>query len=78
MAKMPGSNTHSTPPAPKPPTSGTPRPPSAKKDTFYLGVKSASYRSSGGRKKEVTDEEVMADPRDPNKKLHVSAILEAK
>jgi hypothetical protein len=33
VAKTPSDNTQGKPPAPKPPTSGTPRPPSAKKGT---------------------------------------------
>jgi hypothetical protein len=64
VAKMPGGNTQSKPPMPKPPTNGTSRPSSAKKGTH---VASGSNQppadlQADDKKKGATNKEVLANP----------------
>jgi hypothetical protein len=61
-------------PAPKPPTSSTPRSPPAKKGTHIASGSNQPPADQQG----ATDKEVPADPSDPDKKLHISTNLEAK
>jgi hypothetical protein len=80
VAKRPDDNTQSKPPAPKPPKGGTPQPPSAKKGT-HVASRSKQPPTDlqvDDKKKGGTDKKVLADPNDPDKKLHVSANLKAK
>jgi hypothetical protein len=80
VAKMPSDNTQGKPPVPKPPTNGTPRPPSAKKGTHVaLGSNQPPADLQVDNKQYgATHKEVLADPSDPDKKLRVNANLEAK
>jgi hypothetical protein len=43
-----------------------------------LNIQPAARRSAGGRKKVASDKEVLVDPNNLDKKLRISAGLEAK
>jgi hypothetical protein len=80
VAKTHDGNTQSKSPVPKPPTRGTPRPPSAKKGTHVASESNQPPADlhADDKKKEVADKEVPDDPSDPDKKLCISMNLEAK
>jgi hypothetical protein len=63
-------------PAPKPPTGGTPRPPSAKKG---MHITSGSNQPATNLQEDDKnkDKEVLADPSDSDKKLRVGGNLDA-
>jgi hypothetical protein len=66
--------------APKPPTIGSPQPPSAKKGTYGASASNQqpADQPMDGKKKEADDQEVLVDPSNPDKKLRISTGLEAK
>jgi hypothetical protein len=65
--------------APKPPTGGTPRPPTEKKSTFVGSTSNQSaVNQSVDDKKGSTDKEIPVDPNNTNKKHHLSTELEPK
>jgi hypothetical protein len=66
--------------APKPPTIGSPQPPSAKKGTYGASASNQQPidQPMDGRKEEADDKEVLVDPSNPDKKLRISTGLEAK
>jgi hypothetical protein len=80
MAKMHEGSTPARVVASKPPAGGTPRPPAEKKGTF---VGSASNQpttdeSMDDKKKGATNKDVLVDPNDTDKKLHLSTKLDPK
>jgi hypothetical protein len=77
---MHGGNTQSKSLAPKPPTSGAPRPLLAKKGTYVASGSNQlpADQQAGDKYKGATNKEVPADPSDPDKKLYNSTGLEAK
>jgi hypothetical protein len=80
MAKTFGGGTLFRSLAPKPQTTDTPRPPSAKKGTLVaLGSNQPpADQRANDKKKGAIDKEVPADPSNPEKKLCISIGLEAK
>jgi hypothetical protein len=65
---------------PKPPTGGTLWPPVEKKSTFMGSTSNqpTADQAADDKKKGVTDKEVLVDPDDTNKKIRLSAKLDAK
>jgi hypothetical protein len=65
---------------PKPPTIGSPRPPSAKKGAYGASTskQQPADQPTDGKKKEADDKEVPVDPSNSDKKLQISTGLEAK
>jgi hypothetical protein len=80
VAKTHDVNTQSKSLVPKPPTSGTPRPPSAKKGTHVAsGLNQLpTDLQVHDKKKGATNKEVLSNPSDLDKKLYISGNLEAK
>jgi hypothetical protein len=82
-AKMQGNNTPCKTLVPKPPTSGTPRAPTAQKGTY---VSSTSTQPSADQKVDnklkgtaaKEDMEIPADPNNPDKKLQINLNLDPK
>jgi hypothetical protein len=66
--------------APKPPTIGSPQPPSAKKGTYGASASNQypADQPADGKKKEADDKEVPVDPSNSDKKLQINTCLEAK
>jgi hypothetical protein len=80
VAKMHSGNTQSKLSVLKPPTNGTPQPPSVKKGTHVASRSNQPLADLqvDDKHKEATDKEVLADPSDLDKKLHVGTNLEVK
>jgi hypothetical protein len=66
--------------APKAPASGTLRPSAEKKSTFvgFTSAQPTADQPADDKKKGATDKEVVVDPNDTDKKLHLSMELDAK
>jgi hypothetical protein len=66
--------------APKPPASSTLRPPTEKKSTFMGSTSNQPIvdQPVDDKKKGAVDKEVLVDPNDTNKKLHLSTKLDVK
>jgi hypothetical protein len=77
---MHGGSTSFKSPMPKPPTIGSPRPPSAKKGAYDASTSNQQpvSQQTDGKKKEVDDKEVLVDPSNPDKKLQINTCLEVK
>jgi hypothetical protein len=76
VAKMHGGNAQSKSPVPKPATSGTPRPPSAKKGTHIAsGSNQPPVNLQADDKNNV--KEILTGPSNPDKKLCIGGNLEA-
>jgi hypothetical protein len=80
VTKTQGGSTPLRSPAPKQPTIGTPRPPSAKKGTYFASpsTQQSADQPADDKKKEADDKEILADPGNPDKKLQISTCLDAK
>jgi hypothetical protein len=67
-------------PVPKPPTIGSPRPPSAKKGAYGDSASNQPLadQPTNLKKKEADDKKVPVDPSNPDKKLRISTDLKAK
>jgi hypothetical protein len=80
VAKTHGGSTPIKSPAPKPPTSGTPRPPPAKKGTYVASgsIQQPTNQQVDQKKKGGADKEVPADLNDPDKKIQISTNLDVK
>jgi hypothetical protein len=80
MAKAHGESTPVRMVVPKPPTSGTPRPPAEKKDTFMGSTSNqpVADQSSDDKRKGDTDKEVPVDPSNTDKKLRLNTELGTK
>jgi hypothetical protein len=80
VAKTHGGSTPIKIAAPKPPTGGTLRPPVEKKSTFMGSISNPPIvdQPVDDKKKGATDKEVLVDPSDTDKKLHLSTELDAK
>jgi hypothetical protein len=78
VAKMHSTLTKS--PVPKPPTSGTPRPPPTKKGTYVASGSDQQLidQQANEKKKGGADKEVLADLNDPDKRIRISTNLDAK
>jgi hypothetical protein len=66
--------------APKPPADSTLRPPAEKKSTFMGSTSNQPIvdQPVDDKKKGAADKEVLVDPNDTNKKLHLSTELDVK
>jgi hypothetical protein len=80
VAKTHGENTQKKSLVPKPPTSGTPRPPIVNKGTHVApgSNQPPADHQADDKKKGAIGKELPADPSDLDKKLRISANLEAK
>jgi hypothetical protein len=79
VAKTQGGSTLLRSSAPKPPITGTPQPPSAKKGA-YLASSSTQHPADQpvDDKKGADDKEILADPSNLDKKLKISTDLDPK
>jgi hypothetical protein len=80
VAKAHGGSTSIKTATPKPPTDGTLWPPAEKKSTF-MGSTSNQHTANhptDDKKKGATDKEVLVDPDDTDKKLHLITELDVK
>jgi hypothetical protein len=80
VAKAQGGSTLIRTTVPKPPATGTHRPPPEKKNTFVGATsnQSSADQAVDDKKKGAADKEVTVDPDDMNKKLCLGTELEAK
>jgi hypothetical protein len=80
MAKTQGGSTPVRMAAPKPPTSSTLWLPAEKKGTFMGSTSNqpTADQAVDDKKKGATDKEVLVDPDDTDKKLHLSTELDVK
>jgi hypothetical protein len=80
VANTQGDNTLLRSSTPKPPITGTPRPPSTKKDAYSTSpsIQHPANQSVDNKKKGADDKEILADPSNPDKKLWISTNLSPK
>jgi hypothetical protein len=80
VAKAHGGSTLVRSATPKPPAGGTLQPPAEKKSTFMGSTSNQPITDqlADDKKKGATDMEVLVDPDDTSKKLHLSTELDVK
>jgi hypothetical protein len=80
MAKTHGGSTLARMATPRPATGSTPRSPIVKKGTLVVSTSNqpANDQLVADEKRGATDKEILVDPNDADKKLHVSTELVAK